>query len=392
MKLKFALASALTLYASTGLSASISDVKVNGFFTAGGVFTDTDDATFLGADKDVTFEPDSVAALQFYMPIDDNVSVTTQIIAKGSDDFAPEFEWAFMTYGLTDDLDLRMGRLRIPFFMISDFLEVGFAYPWVRPPIDVYGQLAFSRYDGLNLLSRHQWGNLNAKIQGYYGTTSPEQDFFGDTGTLDISHLWGVNLTLSGDYLSFRIGHTEGHYDLEGIDQIDNLLAGLQGFGMTSLANRLGVTDKLGQFTGAGITWDKDEILLMAEYTQRSTDGLISDSEGWYVMGGYRFGKWMLHATYSQLETKEDYTDVEAALNGFDPSGATHPGTDFVRMMTNDEESGTIGMNYQARSKVIFKLEVQHIELGDNSSGTLQNMTAPLSAVNIVSFSVDSAF
>ena len=368
------------------------DIRFNGFMTAGGVVTDTDDATFLGANKDVSFEPDSVVGLQLTANLIDNVSVTTQLIANGQDDFDPDVEWAFLSYGLTDNTNLRMGRLRIPFFMISDYLEVGYAYPWVRPPIDVYGQLAFSRYNGLNVVSLQQWGNWSAALQGYFGTTSPEQDFFGDTGSLDVTNLWGFNLTLSYDELMIRIGHTEGDYDLVGINQIDSLLAGLQGNGFESLANRLGVEDKHGSFSGIGVTWDSEKLLMMAEYTLRSSDGLISDTEGWYVMAGYRSDQWLFHITVSELTTREDYRNVEQTLNGFDPSGNTTPGTDFVVLMTNDEQSVTLGTKYTTRSNVIFKLELQHIELGDKSSGMLQNLSAEVDNLNVLSFTADVVF
>ena len=43
----------------------------------------------------------------------------------------------------------KAGRQRLPRFRYSDFLEVGHAYPWLRPPHAVY-TATFSNDDGLS--------------------------------------------------------------------------------------------------------------------------------------------------------------------------------------------------------------------------------------------------
>jgi len=50
------------------------------------------------------------------------------------------------------------GRFRIPLYYYSDYLYIGYAYPWVRPAPDVYGWPVYS-YNGANVSYRTQLGD-----------------------------------------------------------------------------------------------------------------------------------------------------------------------------------------------------------------------------------------
>lgn len=387
MKAKRTLALLALLMSSANLHA---EMKVNGFFTAGLTKTNEDKATFLGANDKVRFDPDSVIGMQFSFPVNDETTLTTQMIAHGRDDFKPEMEWAYLTYKASDDLDLRAGRLRIPFFMISDFLEVGYAYPWVRPPIDVYGQLAFSRYDGLNLIYRTDFGDIESNFQAYFGSTNPQQELMGEVGELDVTSLWGFNASFAYESFIFRIGHTEGDYTLSGITALNSFLTNLINNGLNDIADRFGVTDKHGRFSGAGFSYDNGSLIVKSEFTQRSTDGLIADTEGWYLMGAYRFGAFTPHITFSELTTKEDYSDAEAILGPPNPGGEQFLG--MTTMLRDDQSSITLGIDYRVKRNLMAKAEYQRIDIDDNSDGLLENATTRVDQLNVFTLAIESVF
>lgn len=144
------------------------DLQINGFLSVGATMADSNDATIAGADNQGGFKNDNVLGLQIQKQINDSTTVTGQLVSRGTDDYKTEAAWAFVTYAATDDLDLRMGRLRIPFFYYSDFLEVGYAYNWVRSPEEVY-RIGFSSIDGIDLTQRFSSGNFDGSVQFYYG-------------------------------------------------------------------------------------------------------------------------------------------------------------------------------------------------------------------------------
>ena len=89
-------------------------------------------------DQSGNFKQDAIFGLQITKQINESTSATGQLVSRGTSDYNTEASWAFVTYNANKDLDLRMGRLRIPFFYYSEFLEVGYAYNWIRTPSDVY--------------------------------------------------------------------------------------------------------------------------------------------------------------------------------------------------------------------------------------------------------------
>ena len=128
--------------------------KINGFLSAGLAYSDSHvPIESIDLDNDYNFAPEAVLGLQLEFNLDEKSKVVTQLIGRGKFDFDIIAEWAYFAYKLTPALTLRAGRVRIPLFLLSDYLEVGYAYPWVRPPSEVYDVAElFSSQDGMDVL------------------------------------------------------------------------------------------------------------------------------------------------------------------------------------------------------------------------------------------------
>ena len=55
---------------------------------------------------------------------------------------------AFLKYQATGDLNVRLGRIPAPLFMVSEYRKVGYVNPWIRQPNEVYFQVPFNSLDG----------------------------------------------------------------------------------------------------------------------------------------------------------------------------------------------------------------------------------------------------
>lgn len=405
----------LVLAAPAG-AANLQEVQLDGFLTAAATVTDTGQAAFLGARDEVRFDSDSVFGLQFALPVNERARATVQITGRGRDDFRPEAEWAYLTWQASDALDVKAGRQRIPFFMISDFLEVGYAYPWVRPPVDVYGQLGFSRFDGLSASWRREFGGWTLTAQPFAGSTRDEQvmsmrDATGAwtevDGTLDVTRLAGLNLTLGNDTVTFRLGRTEGDFDVNGIAALDQYLAGVSAYGFPEVAEKFAVRDRHGWFQGAGIEADFARWGFLAEYTERGTDGLIADSRGWYVTVLGHAGRFTPYAGVSRLRTEEDYAGVRAALPAMaavpDPDGAgpapsgaelAAATAQFIALNTQDQDSVFAGLRYALGDNLALKGEWQRIEPENGGTGLLEQPDAGFDRrfVNVYTVALDATF
>jgi len=118
-------------------------MKINGFLSAGVSTSDEDNPlTSAGSLRDTeNHSNNAIVGLQFDFTINDKTNAVLQLTANGighkGDNDRPgnvSAEWAYLGYNLSDSVTVRAGRLRLPFYMTSEYLEVGYAYPWASPP------------------------------------------------------------------------------------------------------------------------------------------------------------------------------------------------------------------------------------------------------------------
>ena len=125
--------------------------KINGFASVA-VGMANNDADYKEYKNELNWEPDSIVGLQgTFMPVD-HLEATVQFTTAGNNDWDLETEWAYLAYTFDSGAKIRGGKLRVPFYMYSDYLEVGYAYPFVRPSVDVYDLFPISSYTGIDAL------------------------------------------------------------------------------------------------------------------------------------------------------------------------------------------------------------------------------------------------
>ena len=318
-RLPLALAALLTcLSAHADFTSEDGRARLSGFGTVGVARTNSDDALFNypgqggGVDKQAGMEVDTKVGLQGTYKFTDSFSGTAQLLTKyrAEGQYQPEFEWAFAKWQATPGLSIRAGRIGAPYFMVSDFRDVGFANTAIRPPLDVYGQVPVSSADGgdisyqMNLggatITSTLWGGSS---KNKYASALRSSGVATDPVTVKLKNGVGLNFNIElDDGLAFRVGHSQGKLTVES-DTYDTLVSKY-----TGIANNVGVPSAYraiaaqaassiltentkATFTGIGASLDRDNIVLAAEYTlRRVKNGGVGDTTGWYALGGYRFG------------------------------------------------------------------------------------------------------
>lgn len=104
-------------------------------------------------------------------------SATVQAVARGADN-SVGIDWAYLSYNLLPNLKLQVGHKRLPRYYYSDFMYIGYAYPWVRPAPDLYGWQTYA-YEGANLLYKINW------IKMQYDSVKDESKFL-FTGNVNV--------------------------------------------------------------------------------------------------------------------------------------------------------------------------------------------------------------
>lgn len=287
--------------ALTPLSAWSLELNMSGFMSiVGGMTLESDktyDVGFLGYngvyDDEFSINPESMFALQTQVVGDDKISATVQLIGRGGDSFDIEAEWAYISYNFTDQLTLNVGRSRTPLFYYSDFLDVGYAYHWIRPPSIFYGGQSY--YDGLGLNYTNYFGNVEVSGQLFYGNW--QEDYETPIGFVrqEFNNTTGGSLLIGTDLIKIRASYIT----------VDGVLTPLElppGVPATTILNG-------GTFLGLALIADYKNFFLRSEMSNIEIDNddpvvRFEDPEStqMYVSAGFNFNSITPHITFSNLD------------------------------------------------------------------------------------------
>lgn len=380
-------------------SASAADnmFSLSGFGTLGLVRTSTDDAQYVlagqvrGADKDPSAEVDSKLGVQLGAKFNPMFSGTVQVLTKstGKGTFEPRLEWAFVKAQVTPSVALRVGRMGAPFFAVSDFRDVGFANTALRPAADVYNQVPVSHFDGadVNYQVNTAAGTLTAQLFG--GKSSDYSDRY----KIELKKVIGFNTTLEMDNgLSLRLGYAKGDLTVRN-EPLNGLVATLRATPFATVGNQLDPNNSRSSFAGVGLTWDQGEWIVVSEYTQRRVKSFVSDTDGWYVTVGHRFGSLTPYATISEARTVDSnvVNTIPAATPQLAALKAAVDGV--VDGQRNSQKTVAIGARWDFARNFALKGQVENIR--PNGQGYFVKQTPAWGngkTVNVISVALDTVF
>ena len=347
-----------TLVTADALASDDNDFSVYGFVNLGVNYMDHDYVTYSSYESgDPTFfEQDTNMGLQISKPLTERTQATVQAMARAENDYAVETTLAFLSHSLSDSTELRAGRLRVPFFYYSEFLDVGYAYNWVSPPTDVYA-IPFDDYDGIDITHRFAIGNNDAQVQINSGRRHKDLNLFGESYEAELDKIQGMSFTLySGDF-THRAGYqqtslnielnTEG--DLRRIDlaQLAARAVGTSNGISEDVIDDFNFEDKLTRYFNLASTYDNGDYSFVVEGTYLDYEsGLLIDNFAWLASAAKRFGDLTLNATYSTSRDRVDggeKGELQKLLN-----------------LQGEDDSVTLGMRYDLDAATALKFEMTH--------------------------------
>ena len=159
----------------THFSAFSNELEFSGYARVIGGYLDEKNVEFKGYEDSIKFSPSSLIGFQGEYQFDDKWSATAQVLLRSNNTTASDnsgLEWLYLTYRPTDNIQIKLGKLRTPFFTMSDFSDVGFAYPWINPPQQVYDTYLFKTFNGIDAVYKFGAENFDLSFEGYYGEES----------------------------------------------------------------------------------------------------------------------------------------------------------------------------------------------------------------------------
>ena len=388
------IASALALSFVAPCAFAQDAVRISGFGTGALTWTNTDKAEFArpnqagGATKDVTTGVDSNFGVQADYAVNSWLSVTGQGLVRkdAQDDFGAELAWAFAKAKVSDDVSIRVGRMGLPAFMISDYRNVGYANTMLRPPAEVYSQMLFNTVDGADVIWQHSYADTTYTAQFAVGKS--KVDIAGGP-SLEGRRVTALNLVAEHGPLTVRFGRVDGRLTLNNsaslatlLNTLNTVAAGYKFPQAAQLAKDIDVRDKKASFTSLGATLDWNDIVVQSEYAKRKTDSYINDTTSWYVMGGYRIGKFLPYYSHAKLSIDGSvHNGMPAACPAGYPAACTPTLATLNGIVSNlsytgvgqaEQQTDSIGLRWDFRSSVALKVQFDRVR-PNKGSGLLIN-------------------
>ncbi len=353
--------------------AHASDVKLSGFLSVGGgMVSDEEKFSYNGiSEEDFTIK-NNVLGVQITGTISDKLSATGQFIARGSNNYQVDSEWAYLTYKVSDSSKIRAGRLRTPFYMYSDFLDVGYAYSWITPPREVY-YLPFNNIDGVDFYTSASVGSFDTTFQAYFGSFDDELELGGNLAQANTRNQMGVAGTFGKDWWNLRAAYHRADLTIES-PSLTTLANTLRQFNFAANADKVLMDDDSVNFIQLGGTIDTGTFVAAAEHIELdATDSFLGKNVREYVMLGIRSGELLYHVTASKSD--DEISHPEAGI----PAGVALPVVGSTNYLIGVLKGAamqesihrdvlTLGVRWDVTSGTALKFQFDDID--DDAEGT----------------------
>ncbi|MES2318167.1 MAG: hypothetical protein V4631_11800 [Pseudomonadota bacterium] len=395
ISLRFAFALLASFAANCFAADGGPTMTISGFGTVALTSTDTDDAEFIrpnqaaGVRKSPRAGPDTNLGLQATAKFNNSWSATAQGLVRknATDKFGAELALAFVKFKLNDDFSFRAGRLATPIYMISDFRNVGYANTMIRPPSEVYRQVANNSFDGADVVYTHGFGDTTLTVQFGAGNATTESP---GSSKVVFKPLTSLHVVAENGPFTLRFGRADATFTVYENAPLNGLLAALRGVGLTQVAEDFKVTDVRGSFTSIGGTLDYKNFLVQTEYAVRKTESrAIMDTTSYYAMFGYRFGKVTPYYYYGNI--KQDDPRTYAGLPTTGPLAGLAAAVNSVAKSAL-QSTNAIGVRWDFHKSAALKVQVDHVSPRDGNGAFINAKPAFKGPVNVYAVGIDFVF
>lgn len=397
-------------------------VSLSGFGTFGVVHSSEHLADFVGSISQPTgvggshgwdYGPDTLLGAQLDGRATERLTVVVQVVARHQSDnsFTPQLEWANLRLRVTPDLSVRVGRIALPIFMVSDSRLVGYANPWLRPPPEVYNTGPVSNSDGIDLTWRASGHGLSSTLQLIAGRSN--KDFPRD---IDVSgrHLFNVNATLERGPTTLTLRYTSAAVSVSS-PSIDQLFGGYAALGQalaaappfaaagnSALAFAAGhrPVDKVYSALGTGFNHDPGPWFVSGEWVREHVGAALDDSRSAYLTLGMRvraFTPYLSCAAVTAAPREQPVLPTTQLPAPYDAVMTTlnQAYLSAVSGYWGPQHSWSFGVRYELTKGASLKVQLDHIREDASSSGFLINTLPGYTrgrTVNVVGTGVDFVF
>ena len=316
------------------LETNLDRVSISGFASFGLELLDAEDDWYLNSvNNQLRTTRSTVLGVQMRFAIQETTDFILQIQAYEREDNSVFAEWAYLNHSFNNNWSMRVGAMRLPFFMISEYSDVGYAYLWANTPSEVYDGTVNLTFTGLNVGYDADWGNAHHALQ-FYGGTHYSRDIDAFIDSIYLDDFLGTRYDVS--WLSWRLGMS--------------YTGGVINANMKEPAFQPYLPkDSKGEFIGIGLFYEGERLSWLNEWVHQKVDAFYPSEQAYYSTLAYRTNDWEPYITFAQLATSD---------NERRPADSTE---------SYKQTSVSVGTRYDFFPNFAVKFEAQHILSEHNS-------------------------
>ncbi len=352
-----------TLTPCFAMAALAPSAEISGFARFIGGYLDTDGAKYQGYDDALSASQASLIGIQTDIALTPGLSVSGQLLMHSSADRDSGVEWLYMRYSPNENWQFKAGRLRTPVLRYSDVIDVGFAYPWISAPQQLYSGYLFSHYEGASARYRTRVGQVGINLEGYYGQYKDDINASDASYSANVEGLYGGIVDVMYGRLQLRFASLFAPDSDTDNAQIDPLRDAMLQAGFSRNAKVLDFKGDVDLYL-MGANYETLDWFGAAEWMKiNSKLEVLSTSTNYYVMVGRYFGDVQLHLTYanSRNTRKTIENEIPIGLSAQLDQLALVFDQVIGALPQDDLSTYTVGVRWDARPNVAVKLEWSHL-------------------------------
>lgn len=340
-----------------------------------------DDRSDLAAIRDFTQRPvqgqntgaswrlDSRLGLQLAYRFAPRIEGVVQAVVRDqiNNSVSNSVDLAYLDFQLAANRAARLGRIGYAPFLMSDHRNLGYAYPWVRPPREFYSWIPIFSLDGGELSHDFFHDDARWRLRAQFGRSGFDIPMGDDTFAFKADQLWSLALShqrgpwrLQAGLSGFRSRDEASPLATlhNGLDQ----LAALNLPGISAEAAQLRRDTSFGgsriRYYTLGAAYDDGTWLVQSElgYSQTSA-AIVTASRSGYLAVGRRFGDWLPYLLLSASRPDKSALTAGSDWATIGQAGFQAIAYSVANSTRQDQETLSLGGRWDFDSRAALKLQ-----------------------------------
>lgn len=402
------------LLAGNVSAVAADDLRLSGFGTVG--YT-ADNRSDMAPARDISQKPrdgfatggswrmDSRLGAQLEYRVSPIVDLVGQIVLR--DRFKPDLdnsmELAYVSLRPQADLDVRAGRINYDAFLMSDHRNVGYAYTWVRPPLEFYGWIPIFSLDGVDAAYNFHTDDANWRIKAQAGRSKFSIPI-GAGYDFRTNNLLGLSVSMRTALWRLKAAHSQFTVASEvpafasahaGLDLVSAAAIPAVSAEAADLRRNFSFKDARITYTTLGAAYDDGVWTVQAEFARSTTTAaVVPHARVAYASVGRRFGDWTPYLLLSASRPGNDLRTVAANWGAFN-AALRDPVIYNLNTTRVEQDAVSVGTRWDFNRRAALKLQWDSTTVKPSGYGLWWRdpaINGQTSRVRQISATIDFAF